>query len=77
MKTAIQNGKIVMGTDTISVLENQSIIIENDIILDLLPTTEAHKKYPEASTIDANNRVIFRVFKLSYPFKFNSCTRSF
>ena len=62
MKTAIQNGKIVMGTDTISVLENQSIIIENDIILDLLPTTEAHKKYPEASTIDANNRVIFSGF---------------
>ena len=30
MKTAIQNGKIVMSTDTISVLENQSIIIEND-----------------------------------------------
>ena len=33
MKTAIQNGKIITYTDTISVQENHSLIIEKDIIL--------------------------------------------
>ena len=36
MKTAIQNGKIIMNTDTISVLENHSIVIENDIYLGMI-----------------------------------------
>ena len=59
MKTAIQNGKIIMNTDTISVLENHSIVIENDIILDILPNTEVLKLYPDSTIIDATNRAIF------------------
>ena len=62
MKTAIQNGKIIMNTDTISVLENHSIVIENDIILDILPNTEVLKLYPDSTIIDATNRAIFSGF---------------
>ena len=35
MKTAIRNGKIVTYTDTTSVQEKHSLIIENDTILDI------------------------------------------
>ena len=62
MKTAIRNGKIVTYTDTISVRENHSLIIEKDIILDIVPNSEAEKKYPDATTIDATNKAIFSGF---------------
>ena len=42
MKTAIQNGKIIMNTDTISVLENHSIVIENDIISKSVVVVQLH-----------------------------------
>ena len=62
MKTAIRNGKIVTYTDTISVQENHSLIIENDSILDITPNSEVEKKYPDAKTIDATNKAIFSGF---------------
>ena len=62
MKTAIQNGKIVTYTDAISVQEKHSLIIENDIILDITPNSEVAKKYPDAKTIDATNKAIFSGF---------------
>ena len=62
MKTAIRNGKIITYTDTISVQENHSLIIEKDIILDIVPNSEAEKKYPDATTIDATNKAIFSGF---------------
>ena len=43
MKTTIRNGKIITYTDTISVQENHSLIIEKDIILDIVPNSEAEK----------------------------------
>ena len=62
MKTAIRNGKIITYTDTISVQENHSLIIEKDIILDIVPNSEAEKKYPDVTTIDATNKAIFSGF---------------
>ena len=62
MKTAIQNGKIVTYTDAISVQEKHSLIIENDIILDITPDSEVAKIYPDAKTIDATNKAIFSGF---------------
>mgnify|MGYP006082028317 FL=1 len=62
MKTVIQNGKIITGIDTFSVLENQSIIIEKDIILDILPNSEVQQKHPDATAIDATNRMILSGF---------------
>ena len=43
MKTVIRNGKIVTYTDTILVKEKHSLIIENDIILDITPNSEVEK----------------------------------
>ena len=62
MKTVIRNGKIVTYTDTILVKEKHSLIIENDIILDITPNSEVEKKYPDATTIDATNKAIFSGF---------------
>ena len=62
MKTVIQNGKIITGIDTFSVLENQSIIIEKDIILDILPNSEVQQKHPDAIAIDATNRMVLSGF---------------
>ena len=62
MKTVIRNGKIITCTDTISVQENHSLIIEKDIILDIVPNSEVERKYPDATTIDATNKAIFSGF---------------
>ena len=62
MKTAIRNGKIITYTDTISVQENHSLIIEKNVILDIVPNYEVEKKYPDATTIDATNKAIFSGF---------------
>ena len=52
MKTAIRNGKIVTYTDTTSIQEKHSLIIENDTILDITPNSEVEKKLPRCK----NNR---------------------
>ena len=46
MKTAIRNGKIVIYTDTISVQENHSLIIEKNIISHIVPNSEVEKNTP-------------------------------
>ena len=43
MKTAIQNGKIITYTDTISVQENHTLIIDGDIMVDIVPNSEVKK----------------------------------
>ena len=62
MKTAIKNGKIVTYNNGISVQENQSIIIENNIITNIIENSEVEKKYPEAKIVDATNKAIFSGF---------------
>ena len=46
MKTAIKNGKIVSYNNEISVQENQSLIIENNIIADIVENSQVEKKIP-------------------------------
>ena len=58
MKTAIKNGKIVSYNNEISVQENQSLIIENNIIADIVENSQVEKKYPDAKIIDATNKAI-------------------
>ena len=62
MKTAIKNGKIVSYNNEISVQENQSLIIENNIIADIVENSQVEKKYPDAKIIDATNKAILSGF---------------
>ena len=62
MKTAIKNGKIVSYSNEISVQENQSLIIENNIIADIVENSQVEKKYPDAKIIDATNKAILSGF---------------
>ena len=62
MKTAIKNGKIVSYNNEISVQENQSLIIENNIIADIVENSQVGKKYPDAKIIDATNKAILSGF---------------
>ena len=62
MKTAIKNGKIVSYNNVISVQENQSLIIENNIIADIVENSQVEKKYPDAKIIDATNKAILSGF---------------
>ena len=62
MKTAIQNGKIVTYTDNSEVLENHTLVIENDLIVDIIPDSELNKQYPGSEIINAKGKAVFSGF---------------
>ena len=62
MKTAIQNGKIVTYKDKSEVLENHSLVIENDLIIDIISDSELNKQHPGSKIINAKGKAIFSGF---------------
>tara|TARA_B100001559_G_C16449448_1_gene598474 strand:- start:79 stop:1407 length:1329 start_codon:yes stop_codon:yes gene_type:complete len=62
MKIAIQNAKIVAYTDKSEVIENHTLIVENDLISDIIPDSELNKKYADAEIINASGKAVFSGF---------------
>ena len=59
MKIAIQNAKIVTYTDKSEVIENHTLIVEDDLISDIIPDTELSKNHSDAEIINASGKAVF------------------